>query len=131
MQNSHPIIDQAYFDKEFSFHMDPPYPSELSFWAMASDAQKAAAMKANPDLWRTGQGKFYMDALSRVQAINARNKYWLPIFEKEMIKAEDQARLKKVRRCLESYSRDKDYGTREYAASAAGNLSEHETAWTE
>ena len=130
MQNSHPIIDNPMFDKEFSFHMDPPYPSELSFWAMASDAQKSQAIKSNPDLWRTGQGKFYMDALSRVQSINAKNKYWLEVFRSEMEKAGDHVRLAKVKRCIDSYL-DRPYQDREFAATAAGNQTEHETAWQE
>ena len=130
MQNSHPIIDSPGFDKEFSFHMDPPYPTELSFWATAGDTQKAAAMKNNPDLWRTGQGKFYMDALSRVRSINDRNKYWLGVFRSEMEKSGDHVRLAKVKRCIDSYS-DRPYQGREFAATAAGNQAEHETAWEE
>jgi hypothetical protein len=114
MQKSHPVIDNPLFVKEFSRQNDPFFPSEVSFWATASEAQRAAAIRENPDLWRTGQGKNFLEALSKVRSINARNKYWLPIFEKEMKDLGDYDRLKKVNACLLTYKdRSEEYATTE------------------
>lgn len=103
MPNSHPIIDQPWFKTEFSHHANPTYPHELRFWITSSEAQKSAAIRQNPGLWASGQGKNYLEALGKIRSINSRNKYWLSVLEKEMVEAGDHFRLEKVRECLSTY----------------------------
>ena len=108
-KNSHPIIDLPDFIRDFSRHDEPELPTELSFWKTLDEEEKnkilgtATRQGTNPMIWKEGQGKNYLEAVSKSRSINLKNKYWLKIFEKEMRDAGDQKRLGRVLECLSTY----------------------------
>ena len=101
--SKHDVIDLRDFVRDFSRMDDPSLPEELKFWSTLTDNEKDKLSKDRSDMWKTGQGHNYLEALSKARAHNAKNKYWLPIFEKEMRDANDEERLGKVLQCLSTY----------------------------